>query len=51
MSYQKPKVYGPFIPYGTRTVYIGSTLYYVQDGVIQAFDYNDFKKIGEFEIK
>jgi uncharacterized secreted protein with C-terminal beta-propeller domain len=51
LSYQKPKVYGPFIPYGTRTVYIGSTLYYVQDGVIQAFDYNDFKKIGEFEIK
>lgn len=51
LEYTEPEVYGKYIPYGRRTVYIGNTLYYVQDGIISAFDYGTLEKIGSIELR
>jgi len=51
LDFQHPEVYGKYIPYGRRVIYIGDVLYYVQDGVIQAFDYNSLQKIGSLSLK
>lgn len=51
LDFQQPEVYGKYIPYGRRVIYIGDVLYYVQDGVIQAFDYSSLQKIGSLNLK
>lgn len=48
---QQQEVYGKYIPYGRRVAYIGDTLYYIQDGIINAFDYDSFEKIGSLILK
>lgn len=51
LNYQQPEVYGKYIPYGRRAVYIGDVLYYIQDGIIQAYNYNTLNKIGTLMLK
>jgi inhibitor of cysteine peptidase len=51
LKYEQPEVYGKYIPYGRRAVYIGNTLYYIQDGIINAFDYNSLEKTGSLVLK
>jgi uncharacterized secreted protein with C-terminal beta-propeller domain len=51
LEYEEPKVYGKYIPYGRRTLYIGNTLYYVQDGIINAYNYESLEKTGALELK
>lgn len=38
-------VYGNYIPYARRVLYIGDELYYVQDGRITSYDYDSLKQI------
>ncbi|HZK02646.1 MAG TPA: beta-propeller domain-containing protein [Anaerovoracaceae bacterium] len=45
------EVYGKFIPNGRRVIYIGDTLYYIQDGIINAYDYDNFEKVGSITLK
>lgn len=51
LKYEQPEVYGKYIPYGRRVAYIGNTLYYIQDGIINAFDYKSLEKIGSLALK
>ncbi len=51
LKYEEPEVYGKYIPYGRRTVYINDILYYIQDGIINAFDYNSYEKVGSLVLK
>ncbi|GAB1475590.1 hypothetical protein MASR2M70_04220 [Bacillota bacterium] len=51
LEFQQQEVYGKYIPYGRRVAYIGNTLYYIQDGIINAFDYDSFEKIGSLILK
>ncbi|MFA5635635.1 MAG: beta-propeller domain-containing protein, partial [Anaerovoracaceae bacterium] len=51
LKYEEPEVYGKYIPYGRRAAYIGDTLYYIQDGIINAFDYNSLEKTGTLVLK
>jgi inhibitor of cysteine peptidase len=51
LKYEQPEVYGKYIPYGRRAVYIGDTLYYIQDGIINAFDYDSLEKTGSLVLK
>lgn len=51
LKYEAPEVYGKYIPYGRRAAYIGNTLYYIQDGIINAFDYNSLVKTGTLVLK
>jgi hypothetical protein len=51
LKYEQPEVYGKYIPYGRRVAYIGNTLYYIQDGIINAFDSNSLEKIGSLTLK
>ena len=51
LKYEEPEVYGKYIPYGRRAAYIGDTLYYIQDGIINAFDYNSLEKTGTLMLK
>ena len=51
LKYEEPEVYGKYIPYGRRAAYIGDTLYYIQDGIINAFDYNSLEKTGTLQLK
>ncbi len=51
LKYEQPEVYGKYIPYGRRTAYIGNTLYYIQDGIINAFDYTSLVKTGSLVLR
>ncbi len=51
LKYEEPEVYGKYIPYGRRAAYIGDTLYYIQDGIINAFDYDSLQKTGTLMLK
>lgn len=39
------------IPYFRRLVYIGNTLYYLQDGKVRAFNYTTLSKLGALTLK
>lgn len=51
LPYTQPEVYGKYIPAGRRIIYIGDILYYIQDGIIKAYNYDDFTKLGSLELK
>lgn len=46
----EPEVYGRYIPSGCRIIYIGDSLYYIQNGLIDAFDYETFEKTGSLAL-
>ncbi|HML38881.1 MAG TPA: beta-propeller domain-containing protein [Bacillota bacterium] len=43
-------IYGSYIPYGRRVLYIGDELYYVQDGRITSYDYDSLKQIDTLTL-
>lgn len=51
LDYIQPEVYGTYIPYGRRTLYIGDKLYYIQDGVVSSYNYKTLKKIDTLTLK
>ena len=51
LSYQQPEVYGMYIPYGRRVLYIGDELYYVQDGIVSSYNYQTLKAIDTLMLK
>ncbi len=51
LEYIQPEVYGTYIPYGRRTLYIGDKLYYIQDGVVSSYNYKTLKKIDTLTLK
>ncbi len=51
LPYTQPEVYGKYIPAGRRIVYIGDTLYYIQDGIVKAYDYTDLTELSQLELK
>ncbi len=44
-------VYGNYIPYARRVLYIGDVLYYVQDGRITSYDYGTLKEISSVTLQ
>ena len=44
-------VYGNDIPYARRILYIGDELYYVQDGRITSYDYDNLKEIDTLVLQ
>lgn len=44
-------VYGNYIPYARRILYIGDELYYIQDGRITSYDYDSLKEISTLVLQ
>jgi Secreted protein containing C-terminal beta-propeller domain distantly related to WD-40 repeats len=44
-------VYGNYIPYGRRIMYIGDVLYYIQDGRISSYHYDTLKQIDTLTLQ
>lgn len=44
-------VYGNYIPYARRVLYIGDELYYVQEGRITSYDYDSLKQIDTITLR
>jgi inhibitor of cysteine peptidase len=51
LEYIQPEVYGNYIPYGRRNLYIGDTLYYIQDGIVSSYNYKTLEKIDTLMLK
>ncbi len=43
--------YGNDIPYGRRLLYIGDTLYYIQDNILASYQYSTLDPIDTFELQ
>lgn len=48
---EEHEVYGKYIPNGCRVVYIGDILYYIQNGIVNAYNYSSFEKVGSLVLK
>jgi hypothetical protein len=44
-------VYGNDIPYARRILYIGDELYYIQDGRITSYHYDNLKEIDSLVLQ
>lgn len=51
LEYQEPEIYGKYLPYGRRVAFIGNTLYYFQDSIIQSFDYQTLAPTGSLMLR
>ncbi len=51
LEYIQPEVYGNYIPYGRRNLYIGDKLYYIQDGIVSSYNYKTLEKIDTLMLK
>ncbi|PYG89384.1 copper amine oxidase-like protein [Ruminiclostridium sufflavum DSM 19573] len=51
LDYIQPEVYGSYIPYGRRILYIGDELYYIQDGIVSSYNYKTLEKIDTLMLK
>lgn len=51
LEYMEPEVYGTYIPYGRRVLYIGDKLYYIQDGIVSSYNYSTLEKINTLMLK
>ena len=51
LDYIEPEVYGKYIPYGRRVLYIGDELYYIQDGVVSSYNYGTLKQIDSIMLR
>lgn len=50
LNSKRQESYDEFTPYGRRLVYIGEFLYYIQDGIIDAYDYDSLEKLGSLAL-
>jgi len=51
VAYIQPEVYGLYIPYGRRALYIGDELYYIQDGIVSSYNYKTLAPIATLVLK
>ncbi len=51
LEYIQPEIYGTYIPYGRRNLYIGDKLYYIQDGIVSSYNYKTLEKIDTLMLK
>jgi len=51
VDYIQPEIYGSYIPYGRRAIYIGDELYYIQDGIVASYNYKTLAPIDKLVLK
>lgn len=51
LDFEPTGIYGNYIPYARRILFIGDELYYVQDARISSYNYNSLKKIDTLVLQ